>query len=168
VNYAERQASQFSPHVIGGGGIGRRVAAIIGQPARDPDGVVEAWLATLPYTAGQVQPRRDVIGRPEATSPDGPAALVPIRASREEDAPVIAAFRAGGTGLPRRAPASLRDPDAERTVRLTREQQARWQVVFGQALSDAWASEGRPRRAEDLEKIERGARERARDAVLRR
>jgi flagellum-specific peptidoglycan hydrolase FlgJ len=176
VNYMERQASQFSPHLIGGGGVGRRIQAVRGEPGRDPEGIEQAWFATLPYgdqladLLGRepAQIRRDVIGRPSVPNPSGLAALVPIRASVENDAAVIAAFRRGGEGLPRSAPKTIRDPDTERAITLTPAQKARWQVTFGQALQDGWAAEGRPRHPGDLKKIEQAARDRARDAVLRR
>lgn len=176
MNYVERQASQFSPHVIGGGGIGRRVQAIMGQPTRDPDGVVQAWLATLPYGdqaakalgVDPAQVRRDVIGRPQVSNPSGAAALVPIRASVEHDAAIIRAYRQAGEGLPRAAPKSIRDPDTERSIVLTPRQRSRWQIVFGQELQSEWSAQGSPRDADDLRKVERTARERAADAVLGR
>jgi hypothetical protein len=176
VNYLERQVSQFSPHVIGGGGVGRRVQAIMGEPGRDPDGVVQAWLATLPYgdalaeATGQepAQIRRDVIGRPSVTNPDGLAALVPIRASRENDASVIAAFRTGGVSLPRSAPKAINDPGMGAPRTLTPAQRDRWQRVFGQALRDKWNDQGNPNDAKALDATKAAARETANATVLGR
>lgn len=175
MNYIERQTSQFSPHVIGGGGIGRRVQAILGEPSRDPDGVVQAWLATLPYgdslaDAAGVDPapiRRDVLGRPAVTNPDGLAALVPIRSSRENDAPVIAAFRAGGEGLPREAPDRLTDPRTHAAYSLSPAQQSRWQAEFGAELQQRWERAGSPMDSKRLQSVENDARAAVNERLLR-
>lgn len=175
-DYLERLVAQFSPHLIGGGGVGRRIAAIQGEPSRDAEGVVEAWLATLPYgdqiaSAVGIDParvRRDVLGRPRVESPDGLAALVPIRASRENDAAVIRAFRKAGEGLPRSAPKQGRDPATDEVRPLSRRQQARWQVEFGRALREEWQAAGNPTDREALRSIEGEARQRALAAAFGR
>jgi len=175
-NYIERQASQFSPHVIGGGGVGRRTQAIRGEPSRDPEGPVEAWLATLPYGDAVsdmlgIDPapvRRDVLGRPSVSNPDGAAALVPIRASVEHDAAVIRAYRKAGEGLPTRAPERVRDPETDETRTLSRRQKDRWRVEFGRALREEWSDQGSPTDAATLRKAEAAARKRATTAVLSR
>jgi hypothetical protein len=175
MNYIERQASQFSPHVIGGGGVGRRIEAMRGDPARDPEGVPQAFLATLPYGDQLadllgVEPaavRRDVIGRESVTSPDGLAALVPIRASRENDAPVIAAFRSAGEGLPRQAPDRLTDPQTKRAYALSPAQQERWQIEFGQELQTRWQRSGGSMNRAKLQGVKNEAREAVNTRLIR-
>jgi hypothetical protein len=174
-NYIERQASQFSPHLIGGGGIGRRIEAIQGQPTRDPEGLGQAWLATLPYGdelasalgVDSAEVRRDVLGRPSVSNPDGAAALVPIRASRENDAPVIAAFRAGGEGLPTSAPDRLTDPQTRQQYALNPRQQARWQREFGQELTQRWQQAGSTRDPKRLREVEGAARAAVGERLIR-
>lgn len=161
----EQVASQFSPHVIGGGALGREIQRITGQPLRDPEGALEALLATHPATAGRVPARRDVLGRELATSPGGVEAAV-VRSTVERDAGVIRAFRQAGEGLPLQPPKQLRDPTLGGPRTLSRSQQIRWRRAFGDALNDAWANRGMPTDAATLKKIEDEARTVANETAL--
>jgi hypothetical protein len=167
-NYVESVSTQYSPHVIGGGALGRQIQQITGQPLRDPHGALEALLATHPATAGMVPERRDVLGRPQVRAPGGlETALSPIRSSVENDEPVIAAYRRAGEGLPMAAPKQIRDPTRpDRRVDLTREQQDRWRVVFGAELQNQWRQAGAPRSVQELRRIEQSARDAASERVM--
>jgi hypothetical protein len=168
-NLLEGVASSYSPHVLGGGGVGRQLQQLMGMPMRDPGNALEALLATHPATAGQVPVRRDVIGRPRTNSPDdfveGAISTV-VRSSKENDAPVIAAFRRAGEGLPMGAPKSVRDPITGEVKALTDRQRERWKIVFGQELQRSYRDYGRPRDPDDLREIEADARKAAADQVL--
>lgn len=166
-NFMESVASQYSPHIIGGGALGRQLQQIMGQPQRDPHGAIEAILATHPATAEMVPPRRDVLGRPQVNAPGGAeTALSPVRSSVERDELVIAAFRSAGEGLPMRAPDVVRDPDTGQRVTLTRDQQTAWRTAFGSALQRTWRADGRPSRSQDLRSVEQQARDEATTRVL--
>lgn len=160
----EQIASQFSPHIIGGGALGREIQRIMGMPARDPEGALEALLATHPATAGMVEPAQDVLGRPRSMGISGPAGAA-IRGGVEDDASVIRAFRRAGEGLPTAAPRSIRDPGANRLVTLTPSQRHRWRTIFGSELRSAWSNAGNPSDQKTLQGIESRAREAA-DATL--
>jgi hypothetical protein len=162
-------ASSYSPHVLGGGGVGKQLQQLMGMPMRDPGNALEALLATHPATADRVPVRRDVLGRPRTNSPDdlGEAAIsTVVRSSEENDAPVIAAFRKAGEGLPTRAPKSIRDPNTGEVRPLSTRQQEQWRIVFGQELQRNYRDYGRPRESEDLREIEADARKAAADRVL--
>jgi hypothetical protein len=164
-NYVEGIASQFSPHFLGGGALGRQIQQIMGMPQRDPHGAIEALLATHPATAGMVPPKRDVLGRPSATAPGGvETALAPFRASVEKDDPVIAAYRRAKVGLPMAAPKDYANPDDPRGPRrpLSRQQQDTWRVAFGGSLQRTWQDSGMPTDEEGLRHVQ----DRARNAAL--
>lgn len=166
-NAVENLVTQLSPHALGGGAIGRQIQQIMGMPQRDPEGAIEALLATHPLTADRVPVRRDVVGRPVQTTPGGvQTAIAPFRASVERDLPVIRAYRAAKEGLPMAAPKQARDPYTGETRTLNRSQQARWRIEFGQALRNGWDGAGQPTDAKTLRKIESDARDAALSAVL--
>ena len=165
--HIEQIVSQYSPHVLGGGGLGREIQRITGMPARDPEGGWEAMLATHPLTAGQVRPRQDVIGREQSMGLGGPAGAF-IRAGVEDDAPVIAAFRSANQGLPSAGPKSIIDPATKQVVRLDADQRAAWERAFGDSLQQEWMSSGYSYDARRLVQVESKARESARRAVLGR
>ncbi len=176
-NFVEGLATQYSPHFLGGGALGRQIQAVMGQPLRDPQGAVQAILATLPYGdavseksgAGRIPLRRDVLGRPQKTAPGGvESAISPFRATVERDTPLIAAYRRVGEGLPTRAPKSVRNPDTDRAMVLSTQQQDRWRVAFGASLQRFWQENDRPTDAEVLRKIEQQARDEAALTVLGR
>jgi hypothetical protein len=160
----EQVVSQYSPHVIGGGGLGREIQRIMGEPLRDPHGAMEALLATFPYTADQVAPRQDVLGRPRVQGGGVESAV--IRASQEHDAGVIRAFRKAGEGLPMAAPKRVRDPSTETPRALTPNQQQRWRRAFGAALQGGWTNAGNPTDTKTLQQIERESRTAADETVL--
>lgn len=166
-SYIEQIAGQYSPHVVGGGALGREIQQVAGMPQRDPQGAIEALLATHPLTAGKVPVRRDVLGRPAQTSPGGVESTV-VRATVERDAPVLRAYRRAGEGLPTQAPKDLRDPDEDRRIPLNRRQQDLWRVAFGAELQRLWQDEDKPTDIETLRRIEDQAREEAAFRVLGR
>ncbi|HEY5420146.1 MAG TPA: hypothetical protein VIL10_05380 [Marmoricola sp.] len=171
----EQIASQFAPHVVGGGGAGRMIQRIMGMPARDPQGALEALLASLPYQdpladvtgRSRVLPRQDVLGRPQALGASGPVAAV-ARVGEQRDAGVIRAFRRAGEGLPMQAPPQLRDDALGRQVRLTPGQKQRWRREFGAELQSQWAASGNPSDLEALQRLKTAARKVADDTVLGR
>jgi hypothetical protein len=157
--------ASYAPHVLGGGGLGREIQRIIGMPARDPQNPAEALAATFPYLAGQVRPRQDVLGREESMGVGGAAATV-IRAGRENDDPVIAAFREANQGLPTKGPKTLVDPATKQVVELDADQRAAWERAFGDALQQEWANRGYTSDARALVQVEAKAREAARRQIL--
>jgi hypothetical protein len=160
----EQIAAQFSPHVIGGGALGREIQRVMGMPQRDPAGAIEALLATHPATAGRVEPRQDVLGRPVVQG-GGPLTAV-VRAPVERDTGVIRAFRRAKEGLPLAAPKQITDPSTKEQRTLTPQQQHRWRRVFGAGLTEGWAGYGNPSDPETLRKIEQDARAVADETVL--
>lgn len=163
--HAEGIAAQFSPHIIGGGSLGREIQQILGMPARDPDGMIEALLATHPATAGQVEPAQDVLGRPRVPNVGGPLRVV-ARVGQQNDTGVIRAFRSAKEGLPLTAPKQIKDPNTEEMRALTPKQQHRWRRVFGSALQEGWNGDGNPTDADSLKSIESDARKAANETVL--
>ncbi len=161
----EQVAAQFSPHIIGGGALGREIQQIMGMPQRDPQGALDALLATHPLTAGQVEPRQDVIGRPVV--PNTPGAIRAVaRVGQEQDVSVIRAFRQGRVSLPMAAPKQLNNDTTGQMTTLTSQQQKRWQRVFGQSLQENWSGYGNPRDADTLQRVERDARTAANETIL--
>lgn len=163
--HAEQLAASYVPHIIGGGALGREIQRVMGMPARDPSSPLEAMQATLPYAAGNVEPRQDVLGR-EASLGAGGALGAVVRAGQEDDAAVLRAFRRGREGLPMSAPDSLPDPGTGRPRPLTERQQHRWRRVFGRELRTAWADAGAPSDAETLREVEAEARQAANETIL--
>jgi hypothetical protein len=163
--HIEQIAAQFSPHIVGGGALGREIQRVMGMPSRDPEGAIEALLATHPATAGRVEPAQDVLGRPRSMGVGGPAGAL-VRAGKDGDAGVIRAFRKAGEGLPTQAPKQIADPTTGGPKTLTEQERHRWRRAFGQSLSEGWDNRGGPDDAETLKKIEAEARRLANESVL--
>lgn len=163
--HAEQLAAQFSPHIIGGGALGREIQRVMGMPARDPEGPLEAIQATLPYAAEGVRPRQDVMGREESMGLGGPLGTL-VRAGVENDHPVISAYRRADIGLPLRGPDTLTDPATKDTFTLDADQKASWERAFGQAIQQRWDETGNADDPKALERVKSKASEDARRAVL--
>jgi hypothetical protein len=161
--HAEQLAASYAPF----SGLGRELQRVMGMPARDPEGPLEAMLATNPLTAGQVEPRQDVLGREASLGLGGPAGAL-VRAGEENDAGVLRAFRRAGEGLPMQAPDSLPNPSTGGRLTLSEGQQHRWRRVFGSELRSGWANSGNTDNPERLRAIEAKAREAANQTVLGR
>ncbi|MCC7464594.1 MAG: hypothetical protein IT480_19285 [Gammaproteobacteria bacterium] len=162
MNYVERLSTQASPHIVGGGGVGRRIQEILGMPQRDPEGVIEALMATHPALAGLVPPKRDVLGRQQQSGPSGALAVQPfVRSSQERDAPVLRAYRQAKVSLPRGAPKDYDPGDGSGRRPLSRRQREAWKVAFGQALQSEWSNAGSPSDPAELRRVTETARERA-------
>lgn len=161
----QQAVAQFSPHVIGGGALGREIQRVMGMPNRDPQSVMEALLATHPATAGLVQPRQDVLGRPSVPNASGPIAAL-ARVGREQDVAVLRAYRKAGEGLPLAPPKQVADPMTKEQRPLSVPQQKRWGRVFGQALREGWNNNGNPQDLKTLQGVESDAREVANQTVL--
>lgn len=161
----EQVAAQFSPHIVGGGALGREIQRVMGMPQRDPEGAIEALLATHPLTADRVEPRQDVLGRPLV--PNASGAIAPfVRLGKERDAGVIRAFRQAKEGLPLAAPKTVKDPITDEPRTLNPKQQHRWRRAFGAALAEGWNTSGNPSDADSLREIESEARKMATDTVM--
>jgi hypothetical protein len=139
----------------------------MGMPARDPEGMMEALLATFPYTANRVEPRQDQLGRPASLGLGGPAGAV-VRAGVENDAAVIRVYRQAKVSLPTSGPKSINDPDLGKPRVLTPAQRHRWRRVFGQALREKWNDQGSPNDAAALEEAKATARDVADATILGR
>lgn len=163
--HVEQIVSQFSPHIIGGGALGREVQRVTGMPTRNPEGWAEALLATHPLTAGNVPPRQDVLGRPVVQAPGALSTVV--RGNVDRDTPVIAAYRAAGEGLPMRAPKTIPDPNGRGTYVLSRDQQQRWQTEFGDELQQRWQRAGSTQNQKRLQEVERDARDAVNERMVR-
>ena len=164
-NHIEQIAASYSPHVIGGGALGRELQRIMGMPTRDPHGAWQAIEATLPYAAGKVAPSQDVLGRPKVPYAPGPIGAV-ARIGQQRDVDVIRAFRQAKQGLPLAPPKQVTDPGSKEDVPLTVPQQKQWQRDFGAALRDGYDQYGSPDDAATLAKIEAQAREAANQTAL--
>jgi hypothetical protein len=159
----EQTVTQFAPYSA----LNREIQRVMGMPARDPEGALEALLATYPATAGRVEPRQDVLGREASMGISGPVGAV-VRGGKENDAGVIRAYRSAKESLPLSAPKQIRDPDTGQERKLTPRQRHAWRRAFGAALRDEWNGEGNPNDADSLQGIREGAREAANETVLGR
>jgi hypothetical protein len=161
----EQIASQFSTPLVGGGALGREIQRVMGMPARDPEGMLEAILATHPLSAGMVKPRQDVLGRPVSLGLGGPAGTI-VRAGVDNDASVIRAFRAAKQSLPTVPPKAITDPDTGGERKLSSAQRATWKRAFGAAVREEWNGAGNPTDADSLTEIREAARTAANETIL--
>jgi hypothetical protein len=158
--YVEGLATQFAPY----GALGRQVQRALGMSQRDPQGAIEALLATYPMTAEQVPPRTDVLGEEVRSAQTGAAAFVsPLRYDVEQPEPVREAFRGASVGLSS-PPKALQSPYAQgMEVQLTREEQERFKDLAAAELR-RYAKPGMA--ANWLEELQTQARARARFEIL--
>lgn len=161
---AEQIASQFVPY----GALNRQIQRALGMAERDPEGAIDAMLATFAPTAGMVRERTDVLGEPVEPRQTGLSQMAnPLRASVEQPDELRDAYRA------------LRDQgyrvtlgagtDTVKGIRLDADQERTFQAMLGPELkielrevigSSRYRTADPGQRAEMLDKAERKVRDR--------
>jgi hypothetical protein len=162
-SYTEGLAGQLVPH----GGLQNSIQQILGWAPRNPAGALEAMAARFLPTAQTVPPRRDILGREDASRVPGIGALSPLRMTQEQDTPSLQELRRLGITLGR----------PSQTVggqRLTRSQYAQYVVIAGRNVdqdiadlmrSPAYRSAPPATQRATLGRVVQAARRRAREQL---
>jgi len=141
----------------------RQIQQALGMAQRDPQGAIEAILATSPLTASAVPERQDRLGETVYQTQTGiPAYAGPVRFSVEEYNGVLSAFEDAGVGIPP-PPKSVKSESGV-TIELDRDRQQQYQRIFGSELTRLYRDIRDPNPAQ-REKNARKALEQAREAA---
>lgn len=162
----EKLAGSFAPY----GALARQLDQLAGQPLRDPEGVIDALIASVPVANQRVPARLTAMGDERRPGVQGPAALLlGNRIGVEQRDPTLAAMRENRVGLPKPGREAL-------GIGLTSAEEREVQRLTGKYLREsgvrvqeaaAYKSGNLTKRGAILEAVRDAARERARADVIR-